>query len=79
METAIGELVSKFKLYAGKEGSSSTLSRDEFHQLYKSIPVSVRNSAVEFSSLANNDGQLNFLEFWQLIGQVADKHGRLNQ
>lgn len=27
----------------------------------------------------NNDGELNFLEFWQLIGQLADKHGRSKQ
>lgn len=27
----------------------------------------------------NNDGELNFLEFWQLIGQLASKHGRFSQ
>ncbi|KAK7886018.1 hypothetical protein WMY93_025639 [Mugilogobius chulae] len=36
MEAAIGELVSKFKSYAGAEGSTSTLSRDEFHKLVTS-------------------------------------------
>ncbi|XP_056124358.1 protein S100-A11 isoform X1 [Rhinichthys klamathensis goyatoka] len=24
---------------------------------------------------ANNDGELTFLEFWQLIGNVANQHG----
>ncbi|XP_073677816.1 protein S100-A11 isoform X1 [Garra rufa] len=24
---------------------------------------------------ANNDGELTFLEFWQLIGSVANQHG----
>lgn len=24
---------------------------------------------------ANNDGELTFLEFWQLIGNLANKHG----
>ena len=27
----------------------------------------------------NNDGELTFLEFWQLIGTVASKHGGLSQ
>lgn len=36
METAIGVLVSQFKAYAGRDGSSDTLSRDEFQKLVKS-------------------------------------------
>lgn len=35
MESAINVLVSKFKVYAGSEGSSDTLSRDEFYKLVK--------------------------------------------
>lgn len=36
METAIGALLSQFKAYAGRDGSSDTLSRDEFQKLVKS-------------------------------------------
>lgn len=27
----------------------------------------------------NNDGELSFIEFWQLIGHLARKHGGFNQ
>lgn len=27
----------------------------------------------------NNDGELTFLEFWQLIGKLADKQGGFSQ
>lgn len=33
MEPAISTLITQFKTYAGKDGSSSTLSKDEFHNL----------------------------------------------
>ena len=33
MEAAISVLVSQFKAFAGKDGSSDTLSRDEFQSL----------------------------------------------
>lgn len=36
MESAIDILMSKFKVYAGVDGSSVTLSRDEFGKLVKS-------------------------------------------
>lgn len=36
MEAAILTLVRQFKEYAGHDGSASTLSRDEFHQLVAS-------------------------------------------
>lgn len=36
MEAAICTLVSQFKTYAGKDGSASTLSKDEFHKLLTS-------------------------------------------
>ncbi|XP_041650261.1 protein S100-A11-like [Cheilinus undulatus] len=87
MESAISVLVSKFKVYAGSDGSSDTLSRDEFHRLVKSeLPNFVTNAgdptAVNqlMSSLdKNNDGELNFLEFWQLIGHLASRHGGFSQ
>ncbi|KAM6994295.1 protein S100-P-like [Tautogolabrus adspersus] len=83
MESAIGVLVSQFKAYAGSDGSSDTLSRDEFHRLVKSqLPNFVTNAgdstAIDqlMSSLdKNNDGEVSFLEFWQLIGHLASIHG----
>lgn len=36
MEAAICTLITQFKQYAGKDGSSSTLSKDEFHSLVTS-------------------------------------------
>ncbi|XP_072249379.1 protein S100-A11-like [Leuresthes tenuis] len=87
MESAIAALVSQFKVYAGSDGSSDTLSRDEFCRLVKSeLPNFVKNAgdpaAVDqlMSSLdKNNDGELSFLEFWQLIGNLANKHGGFSQ
>ncbi|XP_072317228.1 protein S100-A13-like [Eucyclogobius newberryi] len=86
MEAAIAELVSKFRLYAGAEGSSSTLSRDEFHKLVTTeLPNLVENndsSAVDRlmkSRDADGDGQLDFSEFWQLIGRLADERGGSGQ
>uniref|UniRef100_A0A8C4GSZ8 S100 calcium binding protein U n=2 Tax=Dicentrarchus labrax TaxID=13489 RepID=A0A8C4GSZ8_DICLA len=83
MEAAICTLVTQFKTYAGKDGSSSTLSKDEFHNLVTSqLPNYVKNAsdpgAIEqlMSSLdENNDGELTFSEFWQLIGKLASKQG----
>uniref|UniRef100_A0A3Q2DM68 S100 calcium binding protein A11 n=1 Tax=Cyprinodon variegatus TaxID=28743 RepID=A0A3Q2DM68_CYPVA len=84
METAVGVLVSQFKAYAGRDGSSDTLSRDEFQKLVKSeLPnlVKLQNAgdpaAIDqlMRSLDNNnDGELSF-PFWQLIGHLASKHG----
>ncbi|XP_030639536.1 protein S100-A13-like [Chanos chanos] len=87
MEAAINTLVSQFKVFAGKDGSSDTLSKDEFQSLVVSqLPNFVKNandSSVTdqlMSSLdQNNDGELTFLEFWQLIGQLANKHGGFSQ
>ncbi|XP_056300388.1 protein S100-A11-like [Pseudoliparis swirei] len=87
MESAIGVLVSQFKAYAGSDGSSDTLSREEFHRLVPAeLPNFVTNAADPaaidqlMSSLdKNSDGELNFLEFWQLIGHLASKHGGFNQ
>lgn len=36
MEAAICTLVSQFKTFAGKDGSASTLSKEEFHSLVTS-------------------------------------------
>ncbi|XP_024917191.1 protein S100-A11-like isoform X1 [Cynoglossus semilaevis] len=87
MESAINVLVSKFKVYAGSEGSSDTLSRDEFYKLVKAelsnfVTDSADPAVVDqlMRSLdKNNDGELNFLEFWQLIGHLASKHGGFSQ
>ncbi|KAM3613555.1 uncharacterized protein V6R79_001324 [Siganus canaliculatus] len=87
MESAIGVLVTQFKVYAGSDGSSDTLSKEEFHRLVQSeLPNFVKTAgdpaAMDqlMSSLdKNNDGELNFLEFWQLIGHLASKHGGFSQ
>ncbi|XP_022603015.1 protein S100-A13-like [Seriola dumerili] len=87
METAISTLVSQFKAYAGKDGSASTLSKDEFQNLVTSqLPNYVKNSgdaeAIDqlMGSLdENNDGELTFSEFWQLIGKLASKQGGFSQ
>ncbi|XP_058503324.1 protein S100-A11-like [Solea solea] len=87
MESAIGVLVTQFKAYAGSDGSSDTLSRDEFCKLLKSELSNFVKDAADpavvdqlMSSLdKNNDGELNFLEFWHLIGHLASKHGGFSQ
>ncbi|XP_041664094.1 protein S100-A11 [Cheilinus undulatus] len=87
MEDAICTLVTQFKTYAGKDGSSSTLSKDEFQNLVISqLPNYVKNASdpkvVEelMGSLdENNDGELTFSEFWQLIGTLASKQGGFPQ
>ncbi|KAM7373338.1 hypothetical protein PAMP_008197 [Pampus punctatissimus] len=87
MEDAICTLVTQFKMYAGKDGSSSTLSKEEFHNLVTSqLPNYVKNAsdpaAIDqlMGSLdENNDGELTFSEFWQLIGKLASKQGGFSQ
>ncbi|KAL2084194.1 hypothetical protein ACEWY4_019712 [Coilia grayii] len=87
MEAAISVLVSQFKQFAGKDGSSDTLSRDEFHSLVVSqLPNFVKNASdpAAIDKLMgtldeNNDGELTFLEFWQLIGTLASQHGGFSQ
>ncbi|XP_032436678.1 protein S100-A11 [Xiphophorus hellerii] len=86
MEAAITTIVSQFKVYAGNEGSSSTLSKDEFHKLVTSqLPNFIKNASDPasidqlMSSIdENNDGELTFSEFWQLIGKLASKQGGFN-
>ncbi|XP_036948727.1 protein S100-A11 [Acanthopagrus latus] len=87
MESAICTIVTQFKNYAGKDGSSSTLSKEEFHNLVSSqLSNYVQNAgdpaAVDqlMSSLdENNDGELTFLEFWQLVGKLASQKGGFGQ
>ncbi|XP_038581407.1 protein S100-A11 [Micropterus salmoides] len=87
MEAAICTLVTQFKMHAGSEGSSSTLSKDEFHKLVATqLPNYVKNAsdpgAIDqlMGSLdENNDGELTFSEFWQLIGKLASKQGGFTQ
>lgn len=83
MEAAITVLVAQFKAFSGADGSSDTLSKGEFQTLVKSqLPNLVKNPedpAVIDQLMAsldeNNDGELTFLEFWQLIGHLANQHG----
>ncbi|KAF3707327.1 Protein S100-A11 Calgizzarin Protein S100-C S100 calcium-binding protein A11 [Channa argus] len=83
MEAAICTLVNEFKVYAGKDGSSSTLSKDEFHNLVTSqLPNYVKNAndpgvidRLMGSLDKNNDGELTFTEFWELLGKLACKQG----
>ncbi|KAG7469445.1 hypothetical protein MATL_G00129120 [Megalops atlanticus] len=87
MESAINTLVSEFKTFAGKDGSSDTLSKEEFRSLVAcQLPNFVQNSSdpavidqLMGSLDENNDGELTFLEFWQLIGRLANKHGGFSQ
>ncbi|KAM4630352.1 protein S100-A11 [Polymixia lowei] len=87
MEAAIKVLVSQFKSYADKDGSSSTLSKEEFHSLVTAqLPNFVKNASdpgtidqLMGSLDENNDGELTFLEFWQLIGKLAGKQGGFTQ
>ncbi|KAL0962548.1 hypothetical protein UPYG_G00341560 [Umbra pygmaea] len=73
----------QFKNFAGNDGSSNTLSKAEFSSLVASqLPTFVKNandpSVIEqlMKSLdENNDGELTFLEFWKLIGNLANKQG----
>ncbi|KAM4725838.1 protein S100-A11 [Anableps anableps] len=83
MEAAITTIVSQFKVYAGNEGSSTTLSRDEFHKLVTSQLSNLVKNASDPGTIdllmnsidENNDGELTFSEFWQLIGKLASKQG----
>ncbi|XP_044028553.1 protein S100-A11 [Siniperca chuatsi] len=87
MEAAICTLVTQFKTYAGNEGSSSTLSKDEFQKLVSTqLPNYVKNASdpgvidqLMGSLDENNDGELTFSEFWQLIGKLASKQGGFSQ
>ncbi|XP_061597770.1 protein S100-A11 [Cololabis saira] len=87
MESAITTIVSQFKTYAGSDGSSSTLSKEEFRNLVASqLPNSVKNASdpgvidqLMGSIDENNDGELTFSEFWQLIGKLASKQGGFSQ
>ncbi|KAJ8383808.1 hypothetical protein AAFF_G00214950 [Aldrovandia affinis] len=70
MESAISTLVSQFKTFAGKDGSSETLSKEEFHSLVVSQLANFVQNANDpavidqlMGSLdENNDGELTFLE-----------------
>ncbi|XP_041868435.1 protein S100-A11 [Melanotaenia boesemani] len=87
MEAAINTIVTQFKVYAGNDESSNTLSKDEFHNLVTSqLPNCVKNASdpgaidqLMRSIDENNDGELTFSEFWQLIGKLACKQGGFSQ
>ncbi|XP_039607939.1 protein S100-A11 [Polypterus senegalus] len=79
MQAAINTLVQQFKHFAGSDGNAATLSKEEFRKLVISqLPDLVKDGsdpAVSdklFKSIdVNDDGELNFMEFWKLIGQLA--------
>ncbi|XP_036371897.1 protein S100-A13-like [Megalops cyprinoides] len=87
MESAINTLVTQFKTFAGNDGSSDTLSKEELRNLVVSqLPNFVKNGndpgvidQLMASLDENNDGELTFLEFWQLIGKLASKQGGFSQ
>ncbi|XP_058475433.1 protein S100-A11 [Solea solea] len=83
MEAAIDTLVSQFKVFAGKDGSAGTLSKDEFQSLMNSqLPNCAKDLSIDqlMGSLdENNDGELTFSEFWQLIGKLASQRGGFSQ
>ncbi|KAM9824763.1 protein S100-A11 [Neosynchiropus ocellatus] len=84
MEAAMNVLVCQFKTFAG---TSRTLSNVEFRDLVAmQLPNFVKTSGgpEELDQLmasvdANSDGELTFLEFWQLIGALANKQGGFGQ
>uniref|UniRef100_A0A8C6SD39 EF-hand domain-containing protein n=1 Tax=Neogobius melanostomus TaxID=47308 RepID=A0A8C6SD39_9GOBI len=86
MEAAISTMVSLFKTYAGKDGAAGTLSKEEFQNLVSTqlpnfVKLSSDPGAIDqlMSSLdENNDGELTFSEFWQLIGKLATKQEGLS-
>ncbi|XP_029976134.1 protein S100-A11 [Salarias fasciatus] len=86
MEAAIKTLVTQFKMHAGEDGSSCTLSQEEFCSLVTTqLPNYVKSSdtgaihKLMSSQDENNDGELTFSEFWKLIGQLAsEKEGGLS-
>ncbi|XP_072303264.1 protein S100-A11 [Eucyclogobius newberryi] len=86
MEAAISTLVSQFKACAGKDGSASTLSKEEFQNLVSThlpnfVKLSSDPGAIDhlMSSLDDNsDGELTFSEFWQLLGKLAREQGGLH-
>ncbi|KAM3596746.1 uncharacterized protein V6R79_019917 [Siganus canaliculatus] len=83
MEAAIGTLISKFKEHAGTEGSNNSLSQAEFHDLVKSeLSNYVKNASDPRATEElmgrqdkDNDGELTFTEFWQLLGMLASEQG----
>ncbi|XP_028255339.1 protein S100-A13-like [Parambassis ranga] len=87
MEAAINTLVTQFKTFAGKDGCSNTLSRDEFQNLLTAqLPNFVKNASdpatvdqLMGSLDENNDGELTFSEFWQLLGKLASTQGGFSQ
>lgn len=55
MESAVGVLVDQFKVYAGSDGSSDTLSKDEFRRLVRSeLPNFVKVRTEWFTKLQQN-------------------------
>uniref|UniRef100_UPI0037E92DD3 protein S100-A11 n=1 Tax=Semicossyphus pulcher TaxID=241346 RepID=UPI0037E92DD3 len=87
MDAAISTIIALFNKHAGKDGSGSTLSKEEFQNLVTAdLSDLVKNAsdpgAIErlMGSLdKDDDGELTFLEFWHLIGDLACKKGGFTQ
>lgn len=62
MEAAICTLVSQFKTFAGKDGSSSTLSKEEFHQLVSSQLPNLVKVDLKDQSQPNTVADLTFIQ-----------------
>lgn len=62
MEAAICTLVSQFKTFAGKDGSSSTLSKEEFHQLVSSQLPNLVKVDFKDQSQPNTVADLTFIQ-----------------
>ena len=65
MEAAICTLVSQFKTFAGKDGSSSTLSKEEFHKLVASqlpnfVKVDVKDQSQPMAETGVSHGFFDF-------------------
>ncbi|XP_041430522.1 protein S100-A13-like [Xenopus laevis] len=75
VEQAIVTLVSCFYKHAGEEGQQETLTSEEFNKLLnEEFPqltqdVSLEDKLKELD--LNKDNELNFKEYWRLIGELA--------
>lgn len=68
MESAVGVLVSQFKAYAGSDGSSDTLSRDEFHRLVTSeLPNFVKVRMRWCTSVVSDTSDTSIKTFSRLL------------
>ncbi|KAE8588946.1 hypothetical protein XENTR_v10022830 [Xenopus tropicalis] len=75
VEQAIVTIVASFYKHAGEEGKGETLTSEEFNkllneelpQLSQDVPLEDRLKELDI----NKDNELNFAEYWKLIGELA--------